>query len=138
MVILLAVSFFSVDVGMYRWQLHQILCGTLPKTEVKLVLSPGLLTWTTYTSGLNWYILVSLPWFTVSFANSPFTAIDTAIIRGSLIDVLKNSAKFKKRTCAGATIKLSYRSKASNVIEKETVAQVFSYEFWEIFMNTFL
>ena len=55
--------------------------------------------------------------------------------RGSIKkDVLKNFVKFTgKRLCHGL-----FLNKVCNFIKKETLGQVFSCEFCEIFKNTFL
>ena len=50
------------------------------------------------------------------------------------IGVLKNFKEFTGSTCA----RISFLIKTFNFIIKETLAQMFSCEFWEIFKNTFL
>ena len=53
-------------------------------------------------------------------------------------EVLKNFAKFTgKHLCQSLFFDKVYRPETYNVIKKETLAQVFSFEFCEIFKNTF-
>ena len=56
------------------------------------------------------------------------------------IGVLKKFAKFtRKHLCQTLFFSkvAGLRPKACNFIEKETLVQVFTFEFWEIFKNTF-
>ena len=61
------------------------------------------------------------------FENQPFA------------DVLQSrcSQYLQENTCARVSFLIKLQT-LGNFIEKEALAQVFSYEIWEIFMNTFL
>ena len=50
---------------------------------------------------------------------------------------LKDFTKFTGNTCARVSFLIKLLAKACNFIKKETLAQVFSCEFCEIFKNTF-
>ena len=47
--------------------------------------------------------------------------------------VIRNFTKFTENTCIG----VSFYAEACNFIKKETLAQVFSFEFCDIFKNTY-
>ena len=51
--------------------------------------------------------------------------------------VLKISQNLQENTCVRVSFLIKLQAEACNFIEKETLAQVFSCEFWEIFKNTF-
>ena len=53
------------------------------RTRFKFALSLGLPSLATCTSGPNCYVLILVSYFTFLFANSAFTATDTAIIKSS-------------------------------------------------------
>ena len=50
---------------------------------------------------------------------------------------LKTSQNSQENTCASVSFLIKLQT-SGNFIKKEALAQVFSYEIWEIFMNTFL
>ena len=54
-----------------------------------------------------------------------------------LQDVAKNDPTMILPTCARVSFLIKLQT-SGNFIKKEALAQVFSYEIWEIFMNTFL
>ena len=83
--------------------------------------------------------------FTVSFANSPFTSVDTTITRSShrrcslrnfrnfLRNVLRHFTKFTgKHLCHSL-----FFPESCNFIKKDTLTQLFFYEFCEISENIF-
>ena len=79
-----------VEFDIYRWQWHRFLFQTFSlKTRVKPVSSPVLSFLIIYTSCSNWYVLISGSQFTVSFTNSPFNTIDTAITKSFLTTFTK-------------------------------------------------
>ena len=79
-----AANIFSFESSIYHWQSQRFLFQTHSlKTRVKPVLFPGLTFLITYTSGSNWYALISVSPVTVSFANSPFATVDTAVVSSS-------------------------------------------------------
>ena len=51
--------------------------------------------------------------------------------------VLNISQNLQENTCVRVSFLIKLQAEACNFIEKETLAQVFSCEFWEIFKNTF-
>ena len=50
---------------------------------------------------------------------------------------LEISQILQENTCVGASFLIDLWPQACNFIKKETVAQLFLYEFWEISKNTF-
>ena len=50
---------------------------------------------------------------------------------------LKVSQNSQKNTCARVSFLMELQT-SGNLIKNEAFAQVFSYEIWEIFMNTFV
>ena len=97
-----------------------------------LFVSPEL----TLLTQIGTYALVFVSSFTVSFSSSPFTTLDTAIIRSirqvvfCKKGVLTDFSKFHKKTAALKTcFWLSCRSTEFNFIKKEIPAQMFSCEF---------
>ena len=50
---------------------------------------------------------------------------------------LKISQNSQENTCGRVSFLIKLQAKACNFIKKETLAQVFSYEFYEIFKSTF-
>ena len=62
-----------------------------------------------------------------------------AVTRGCSVKkvFLKVSQNSQKNTCARVSFLIKLQT-SGNFIKKEALAQVFSYEIWEIFMNTFL
>ena len=93
----------------------------------------------TYTSDSNRYICLDFgSQFTLSFANSPFTTVDTSIIRSSRPVVLYKFRKIHKKTPAVKTRFLWIcRSTEFNFIKKEIPVQIISCEFYEISHSTF-
>ena len=62
-----------------------------------------------------------------------------AVTRGCSVKkvFLKVSQNSQKNTCARVSFLIKLQT-SGNFIKKEILAQVFPYEIWEIFMNTFL
>ena len=55
-------------------------------------------------------------------------------IKKAFLELSQNS---QENTCASVFFLMKLQAKACNFIKKETLAQVFSCEFWESFKNTF-
>ena len=50
---------------------------------------------------------------------------------------LKISQNSQENTCARTSLLIKLQAEAGNFVKKETLTQVFSYEFCEVFRNTF-